>query len=163
MYKKTISLDLMNHFKHKHALYVESGMATTHLNETMEEKWRLNCLSSQIWPKTIPDDEISIIYFSGLVRKNHHTFAFWPRSGRAWKVACWNVYRSYDVHCLPYSQCCRFSRNIAEVTPKIVYFYYRKMYLFFARFYISRFVVPLCGRICCIEVGLTRPDCIGDL
>ena len=26
-------------------------------------------------------------------------------------------------------QCCRFSRNIAQVTPKIMYFYYQKIYL----------------------------------
>ena len=26
-------------------------------------------------------------------------------------------------------QCCRFSRNTAKVTPKIIYFYYPKMYL----------------------------------
>ena len=26
-------------------------------------------------------------------------------------------------------QCCRFSRNIAQVTPKIIYFYYQKIYL----------------------------------
>ena len=26
-------------------------------------------------------------------------------------------------------QCCRFSRNIAKVTPKIIYFYYQKMCL----------------------------------
>ena len=24
------------------------------------------------------------------------------------------------------TQCCRFSRNIAQVTPKIIYFYYQK-------------------------------------
>ena len=27
------------------------------------------------------------------------------------------------------SQCCRFSRNIAQVTPKIINFYYQKIYL----------------------------------
>ena len=26
-------------------------------------------------------------------------------------------------------QCCRFSRNTAKVTPKIIYFYYQKIYL----------------------------------
>ena len=28
-----------------------------------------------------------------------------------------------------YHQCCRFSRSIAEVTPKIIYFHYQKIYL----------------------------------
>ena len=27
------------------------------------------------------------------------------------------------------NQCCRFSRNTAQVTPKIIYFYYQKIYL----------------------------------
>ena len=29
---------------------------------------------------------------------------------------------------LEYMQCCRLSRNTAQVTPKIVYFYYQKTY-----------------------------------
>ena len=30
---------------------------------------------------------------------------------------------------VPANQCCRFSRNIAQVTPKIIYFYYQKICL----------------------------------
>ena len=28
-----------------------------------------------------------------------------------------------------WEQCCRFSRNIAQVTPKIIYFYYQRIFL----------------------------------
>ena len=38
-----------------------------------------------------------------------------------------DVYSNAKLWCL--EQCCRFSRNIAEVTPEIIYFYYQQIYL----------------------------------